>query len=145
MSGWHLEYDIDIGITDRIVYEKIFGVWKISTAESYKQDFKVEVTPLIKKPWAKLCDLSNWKIAYPEVVDIIGEHLVWCREHNMIWSVNIINNPATFRLLHQMFEKGGTKEISQTFRSRPEAVAFLKRQKFLVRSSGSSARPPLGL
>ncbi len=135
MSGWHLEYSIDVNTEHQMVFEKIFGVWRISTAESFVKDYEAEVAPLIKKPWVRLCDLTNWKTAYPEVIDIIGEHLVWCRKHNMIWSVNIINNPVTYGQLQRMFDKGGTKEISRTFRTRTEAEQFLREQGFGIQPS----------
>jgi hypothetical protein len=143
MSGWRFEYSIDADVSNRIVYEKILGVWRVATAENYERDFKEEVSELIKKPWAKFIDLSNWKIGYPEIVDIIGRHLEWCREHNMVWSVNIISNPPTFRQLQQMFSRGGTKEISRTFRTRAEAESFLMNEGFLVRSADGRVRRPL--
>ena len=135
MSGWHLEYSIDVDPEICVVYEKIFGVWRISTAESFVKDYEVEVAPLIKKPWVRLCDLTNWKTAYPEVVDIIGKHLVWCKEHNMIWSINIINNPVTYGQLQRMFDKGGTRKISKTFRTRSEADQFLQEKGLAGKSS----------
>ena len=140
MSGWSLEYSIDVDADNGIVYEKIFGIWKKETAESYKKDFEEEVTPIIDKPWVKLIDLNNWKIGYPEVVDIIGQHLAWCRKHNMVWSVNVINATATYKQLQRMFEKGGTKKMSKTFRNHAEGVAFLRQKGFEVRSSGDTSR-----
>ncbi len=135
MSGWHLEYSIDVDRETRIVYEKIFGVWRVSTAQNFVKDYEVEVATLIKKPWVRLCDLTNWKTSYPEVIDIIGEHLVWCKKHKMVWSVNIINNPVTYGQLQRMFDKGGTREISKTFRTRTEAEHFLREQGFGLRPS----------
>jgi len=132
MAGWHLEYSIDADAENRVVYEKIFGIWKLETARAYVRDFETEVSEVITKPWAKLVDLINWKAGYPEIIDIIGKHLVWCRKHNMIWSVNIIKNPSTFKQLNQMFSKGGTKNISKTFRSREEGEQFLREQGFMV-------------
>ncbi|MCK4302257.1 MAG: hypothetical protein KAW91_05760 [candidate division Zixibacteria bacterium] len=142
MAGWNLEYGIDVDLSNRIVYEKIYGVWRVETAESYKKDFQEEVVDLIKKPWAKLIDLSNWKIGYPEIVEIVGKHLEWCHEHNMVWSVNVINNPPTYRQLHQMFARGGTKSVSKTFRTRVEAEAFLMQEGFTVRSANGLIRRP---
>ena len=132
MSGWHLEYSIDVDQQRRIVYEKIFGVWRVETARAYVEDYEEQVKPLLrsKKPWVRLCDLSNWKTAYPEVIEIIGEHNSWCRRHNLAWSVNIINNPVTYAQLLRMFDKGGTKDISRTFRTRVEAEQFLREQGF---------------
>lgn len=135
MSGWSLEYNIDVDDANHIVYEKVFGVWRVSTAKDFVSDYEEEVAELIQKPWARFCDLSNWKTATPEVIDIIGAHLVWCRKNNLIWSVNIINNPVTYGQLQRMFEKGGTKEISRTFRTRQEGERFLTDQGFRVKKT----------
>ncbi len=138
MSGWHLEYDIDVDEDNRIVYEKIYGIWRIDTAKSYKDDFEREVQGVIDKPWAKLIDLSNWKTAHPEVIEIVGKHLEWCRKHNMQWSVNVINNTVTYGQLLKMFEKGATKEISKTFRTYKEAEEFLTAEGYTLRSEQSN-------
>jgi hypothetical protein len=144
MSGWHLEYTADVDEKSRLVFEKIFGVWRPETARAYHEDFQREVAPLIKQPWAKLCDLSNWKTVHPDVINIIGQHLKWCRQNNMVWSVNVISNPVTYRHLMKMFQKGGTKGISKTFRTRAEADGFLREKGFKVGSaSGGSAAAAL--
>ncbi|MFH1686156.1 MAG: hypothetical protein ABIE70_01385 [bacterium] len=138
MAGWHLEYTADVDEDNRIVYEKIFGVWKPETARSYAEDFKETTADLVKKkePWAKLCDLTNWKTASPEAIEIIGKHLVWCRANNMALSVNIIENPVTFRQLHKMFDRGGTKSMSKTFRTRSEGEAYLREKGYKLASDG---------
>jgi hypothetical protein len=138
MDKWHFEYVLDADVDNAIMYEKIYGVWKIQTAESYNTDYREEAKELVKKPWAKLIDLSNWKTGSPEVIEKIGEHLEWCRKNNMIWSVNIINNPVTFSQLQKMFSRGGTKNISKTFRTREEGERFLKQQGFKVRTSNDA-------
>ncbi len=138
MSGWSLEFDIDVDEANGVVYEKIFGIWRVKTAESYKADFEMEVEPILDRPWVKLVDLSNWKTAESAVIDIVGRHLAWCRNHNMQWSVNVINNPVTYAHLLRMFERGNTKEISRTFRTYPEAEQFLQEQGFTVRSQPSN-------
>ncbi len=121
-----MEYTIEADVDNCIVYEKIYGVWREETARSYSEDFKQEVEPLIKKPWAKLVDLSNWKTASHEVVQIIGDQLAWCREHNMVVSISIIDNPVTYGQLMRMFAKGKTKKMSQTFRTIEEGRKALR-------------------
>jgi len=138
MDKWHFEYVLDADNENGIMYEKIYGVWRIETAEHYNKDYEKEAEKLIQKPWAKLIDLSNWKTGSQEVIEKIGEHLEWCRKNNMVWSVNIISNPVTFSQLHKMFAKGGTKNISKTFRTREEGEKFLKEQGFKVRSSNGA-------
>lgn len=138
MPGWRLEYTNDVDEKNKIVYVKVFGVWKADTAASYKTDIEEAASGLIDEPWAKLVDLTSWKTAVPEAIDIIGRHMQWCRRNNMVWSINIINNPVTYRQLMKMLDKGGTKGISKTFRTRSEAEAFLREQGFKVRSETNS-------
>lgn len=126
MTGWSLEYSFDVDEKNSVIYEKIHGIWKAETALSYHEDFKIEVAPLLKTEWVKVVDLSNWRTSYPEVIEIIGQHLEWCFNNNMIMSLNILNNPSTFRQLHQMFKIGGTKGISHTFRTHEDAKKFLQ-------------------
>ena len=140
MDKWHFEYVLDADVENAVMYEKIYGVWRIETAENYNRDYIEEARDLVKKPWAKLIDLSNWKTGSPEVIEKIGEHLEWCRNNNMIWSINIINNPVTYSQLQKMFSKGGTKKISKTFRTRQEAERFLKQQGFKLRPSNGGGR-----
>lgn len=134
MGGWHLEYLIDVDEENHVVYEKIFGVFRPETAVSYKEDFMEKVAPIIDKPWVKLIDLNNWKSSYPEIIETIGEHLLWCKKNNMVWSVNIINNKVTYGQLMKMFSQGTTREISRTFRNMEDGEKFLKEQGFTINS-----------
>ncbi len=126
MSKWSLEYSFDVDVKSRVIHVKVFGIWKAETARGYARDFQSEVQPLLGKPWAKLVDLSNWKTSYPEVIQIVGDHMEWSRKNDVALSLYVLNNPSTFRQLHQMFSAGGTKEISMTFRSLAEAESYLK-------------------
>ncbi|HOP07209.1 MAG TPA: hypothetical protein PLF13_07960 [candidate division Zixibacteria bacterium] len=134
MAGWHLEYSIDTDVENHVVYEKIFGIWKLDIARAFVRDFESEVAELTGESWAQLIDLTNWKAGYPEIIDIIGRHLAWCRKHKMIWSVNIIRNPSTFKQLTQIISKGGVKGVSKTFRTREEGEQFLRDKGFIVRT-----------
>jgi hypothetical protein len=126
MPGWSLEYSFDVDVQSHVIYEKIYGIWRQSTAESYHDDFVEAVEPLVSAPWAKLVDLSNWKTSFPDMVKVVSRHLRWCSKHNLALSVNVIDNPSTFRQLNEMFTGGETREISHTFRTRAEAERFLR-------------------
>jgi hypothetical protein len=138
MDKWNFEYVLDPDVDNGIMYEKIYGAWRIETAESYSRDYEKEAEQLIKKPWVKLIDLSGWKTGSPEVIARIARHLEWCRNNNMVWSVNIISNPVTYSQLQKMFSKGGTRKMSKTFRTREEGERFLKNEGFKVRSSNGA-------
>ena len=135
MRQWAFEFSFDVDLENGIIYEKIYGSWRQSTAQHYNEEFERETTELIKKPWVKLCDLSNWKTGSPEVIAAIGRHLEWCRAHNFVWPININKNTLTYSQLQKISDRGGTKEISKTFRTREEGEKFLKEQGYKVKSS----------
>ncbi len=135
MPDWQFKYNISVDEKNRIVYAKVFGVWRIDTASSYHEDFKEEAASIISKPWAKLIDLINWKAGTPEVIDKIGEHMDWCMKNNMVVQAYVINNPVRYGQLLKMFDRGGAKSVSKTFRTRAEAVRYLKAEGYRVISS----------
>jgi len=118
-------YTLDVDTDRRLMIEKIYGTWKRETAESYHRDFLETVQPLLGREWAKVINLTNWKSSYPEMVEVIGRHLRWCRDNGMVLSVNIIDNQITRNQLKQMFRIGGTGQISKIVRSQQEADKVL--------------------
>ncbi len=142
MADWNLEYTIDIDEDNAVAYVKVYGQWRAETAERYHTDFKENMKPLLGKPWAKVVDLTNWKTSRNEVTDVIGKHMAWSRQNQVALSIYIINNVSTFRQLNEMFAKGGTKQVSQTFRTHEEAEQFLQENWFDKRPgpSGSPSR-----
>ena len=134
MSDWHFQFNIDIDAKNSIASVKIYGVWREETAREYSEHFKEEVKVLIGKPWARLNDLSNWKTASDEVIEVIGELLQWCIDNNMVHSVYIIDNPITYGQLMRMVSRGKARDITKTFRTRNEAEKYLKEKGFTAES-----------
>lgn len=130
MASWSLEYTIDIDTENAVVYVKIYGQWTAETAQRYHEEFKRDVQPLLDKPWAKLVDLTSWKTSRNEVTNAIGRHMAWLKANNVALSIYVINNVSTFRQLNEMFIKGGTKDISHTFRTWEEGERFLQANWF---------------
>ena len=134
MSTWNFEYSIDVDEKNRMLYVKVYGVWKAETGQSYHDDIIEAAKVLTDKPWSKIIDLTNWKTAYPEVTDIIGKLNIWCRSNNMEWAVYIINNPVGFPQLMRMFDSGAYRDIGRTFRTRGEGEKFLKEKGYKIKS-----------
>ncbi|MEW5795669.1 MAG: hypothetical protein AB1772_04840 [Candidatus Zixiibacteriota bacterium] len=126
MTSWSMEYSIDVDEENAVVYVKVYGQWQADTARQYHEDFKREAAPLLGRPWAKIVDLTNWKTSRNEVTTVIGRHMAWSRENGVALSIYIINNVSTFRQLNEMFVKGGTKKVSQTFRTWEEGEQYLQ-------------------
>ena len=128
MASWRLEYSIDVDVANAVVYIKVHGQWSTEVAEAYHKDFKDDMEPLLGKPWAKIVDLCGWKVSRDEVTSIIGKHMQWSKDNKVALSIYVLNNPAAYRQLNEMFESGGTKKISRTFRTYPEAEDYLKKR-----------------
>jgi len=125
-----MNFTIEADVDRRLISEKIYGIWKKETAIEYHNEFVKTAEPLIKGEWAKLINLGNWKTSYPEVVEIIGDHLHWCKENGMVLSVNVIENPITFNQLRRMFEHGGTADISKVVKTLHEGERLLRENGF---------------
>ena len=126
MSSWSLEFSFRVDTDCAIIFAKVHGLWKADTAKSYHDEFKEEVKPLLGKPWAKLIDLSGWRTSYPDVITIIGKHMLWSTQNGCALSIYVLNNPSTFKQLHQMFSKGRISEVALTFRTLAEAEKYLQ-------------------
>ncbi len=126
MSSFSLSFTIDVDQKRRIVYCKIFGLWKREIADEYREAFRSEVAPLTGAPWAKLVDLTNWRTSYQDVVGVLGKHMRWGVDSGCEMSLYVLNNPSTFRQLNEMFRTGRVTDSSHTFRTFPEAVTYLK-------------------
>ena len=138
MSSWSLEFSFRVDTDCAIIFAKVHGLWKADTAKSYHDEFKEEVKPLLGKPWAKLIDLSGWRTSYPDVITIIGKHMIWSTQNGCALSIYVLNNPSTFKQLHQMFSKGRISEVALTFRTLAEAEKYLKENWHPPQAPGAS-------
>ncbi len=119
-------YNIDVDTEKKLVTAKIYGIWKAETAHDYHRDYTVAAKPLLGNKWAKLTILTNWKSSYPEITNIIGEHMLWSLENGAVISIYVIDNPVTMRQLKQMIDKGAAADITKLFRSLGEAEKYLR-------------------
>jgi len=126
----HMNFNIEIDEERKLVISKIYGIWKEETATVYHAEYIKAVQPLLKDKWAKLTNCCNWKSSYPEIIEVIGEHMRWCHQHGAVYSTYVIDNPVTTRQLNQMIEKSGAADIAKLFRSYAEADKFLKENGF---------------
>ncbi len=138
MSPWSFEFSFDTDVKNRMLYSKIYGIWKIETAHAYVEELKVEAQPLIKTPWSKLIDLSNWKTVHPEVIKVIGTLNQWCRDNKMEWVVYVVNQQVGYGQLMKMFESGRYNDIAKTFRTMREGEDFLISKGYHIRKDSGS-------
>ena len=123
-------FNIDADTDRRVVTAKIYGIWKAETARDYHNEYMETSKPLMGKEWAKLTILTNWKSSYPEIIEIIGEHMHWSMDNGAVLSIYVIDNPVTMRQLKQMIEKSAAKDITKLFRNVHEAEKYLQQKGF---------------
>jgi hypothetical protein len=125
-----LNFTFDVDTGRRVIYTKIYGIWKKETAEEYHKAFIEAVKPLLKNKWAKLVNLTNWKPSYPEMIEVIGEHIRWSHENNAMYSIYVVDNPITKNQLTRMIVRSGYEHACKIFSNIPEAEQFLRENGF---------------
>lgn len=125
-----MHYNIDVDTDRRIVIAKIYGIWKSETAREYIEEYKETVKPLTRGKWSKLNILTNWKSSYPEIIEIIGEHMRWTHEHGAVYTTYVIDNPVTASQLKRMIEHANAAEVAKVFKTYSEADRFLSENGF---------------
>ena len=121
-----MHFNVEVDEERRIATAKIYGIWKPETAMDYHKEYMSTVKPLLKNKWAKLTNLTNWKSSYPEIIEIIGEHMRWCVENKAEYSVYVIDNPTTSSQLKRMIKSGSVGSQSHMFRTLKEADDFFR-------------------
>ncbi len=128
--AFSMNFTIEADEKRKVVFAKIYGIWKKETAEEYHQEFKKVVEPLLSDRWSKLVNLTNWKTSYPEMVAVIGDHIKWSHENNAIYSVYVVDNPVTRNQLKKMISHSGYEEACPIFATMVEGDNFLKENGF---------------
>jgi len=128
--SFSMNFTIEADLERRVVRSKIYGIWKGETAVEYHNEFKKVVQPLLKEKWAKIINLGNWKTSYPEMIDIIGDHIRWCHDNNAVLSIFVVDNPVTTVQLRKMIEKSGYSDFCPIFLTMAEGETLLKQNGF---------------
>ncbi|SYZ74140.1 hypothetical protein TRIP_C60410 [Candidatus Zixiibacteriota bacterium] len=128
--SFSMNFTIDADQERRVIFSKIYGIWKEETAHEYHDEFMKVVQPLLTEKWVKLINLLNWKTSYPEMVAVIGEHINWCHTHNAVYSIYVVDNPITRNQLKRMIAHSDYPEECKIFASVSEADRFLKEKGF---------------
>jgi hypothetical protein len=125
-----MNFTIEADLKRRLIRSKIYGIWKKETATEYHEEFKKVVQPLLGDKWAKIVNLGNWKPSYPEMIDVIGDHIRWCHDNKAVFSIFVVDNPVTTNQLKKMIEKSGYADSCPIFQTLTEAENLLKQNGF---------------
>lgn len=128
--AFSMNFTIEADVDRRVIFAKIYGIWKKETAEEYHREFMKVVEPLLNDKWSKLINLINWKTSYPEMVAVIGDHIKWSHQNDAIFSVYVVDNPVTRNQLKKMITHSGYEKSCMIFDTMAEGENFLKENGF---------------
>ncbi|MFH2036364.1 MAG: hypothetical protein ABIJ45_08175 [Candidatus Zixiibacteriota bacterium] len=123
-------FNIEIDPDRKIIISKIYGIWKKETAIEFREEYNKTAQPLLKGKWAKITNLANWKSSYPEIIEILGEHLHWCHENGAEYTAYAIEDPVTTRQLMALIEKSKVADKVSIFKTFKEADKFLQQKGY---------------
>jgi hypothetical protein len=122
----NLHFNIEVDMERRLVISKIYGIWKRENALAYVAEYKKAATPLLDGKWARLINLCNWKSSYPEIIEIINEHVRWGYNNGAEYLAYVIDNPVLMKTLKKMTKVGKTANPTRMFKTYEEADRFLR-------------------
>lgn len=126
----NFNFTIDPVPERKLLISKIYGIWKKETAEEYHEEYTKVVKPFLNDRWAKLTNLNNWKSSYPEIVDVLANHMKWCLDNGAVYSIYVIDNPVTLTQLSKMVKNGHVSSVTKFFKTYEEADRFLRENGF---------------
>lgn len=123
-----LKGDIQRGI----IYEWNIGYWRSQDIERFQNDYAKNIVPLFKgKPWAKCCDLRDYKTSM--ITEEIKEHVKWCIQNGNTVAVIIVNGLDIYKSVIELQMKIAAKHSGHLVwycTDREEAEQWLRERGF---------------
>jgi hypothetical protein len=123
-------YRLSIVEGARILHEVCIGRWSKEFTVQYVVDIKAALSPLVGRPWGKLCNLDGWLPTEPDATELIIEFLKWSLEQRMMVVAYVISNPAVRLQARRIIETSTVHVISGFFATECEGLAWLQRKGF---------------
>jgi len=111
-----------------ILTEVCVGRWSKEFTVQYVAEIKAALSPLLGRPWGKLCNLDGWLPTEPDATELIIEFLKWSLEQKMMYVAYVISNPALRLQARRIIETSTVNVISGFFATESEGLAWLQRK-----------------
>jgi len=92
-----------IELEEELLISCFFSAWNFEQTKHYQEQVKLAAKPLLKRPWARLVDLSLWEGGGEEVIKPLADLQAWAEQHNC-YEIIFINPPLVPKF---MLEKYG--------------------------------------
>lgn len=60
-----------------------YDAWNLETSLCYCREYYRMAAKLYSRPWACLCDLTNWELLTPDSIEPIIASNMWSKKHNL--------------------------------------------------------------
>lgn len=112
---------------EEILVVKVVGSWNRECAIRFDRAFRTVASDLDSQPWGNVLDMSQWKLATPDIWIEIKETALWLAEHNHRFEAVVINNMLEQHLMVERF-KLTPKLRTAFFNNETQAIDWCKAQ-----------------
>ncbi|EOD01617.1 hypothetical protein [Caldisalinibacter kiritimatiensis] len=128
----HGKYFLKVDLERNLVYEKPIGYWTSEDVKRLHNDYVEKIVPLFNgEEWAKLCDLSAYKVSM--ITEDIQDHVEWGWKNAFTTAATVLDKYDNYRSVIELQMKIAAKDKSfkqEFFYKIENAEKWLKTQGF---------------
>lgn len=111
----------------QILWITVTGAINRRFAEIYRDGIMEAAAPLTEAPWIRVTDIRGWQLGGPEVIPPLHELMLWCEQHELSHSINIVSLPhlQTY-MLNQMMANIPRRSIRHLAEDEGQTLALLR-------------------
>lgn len=123
-------------LSNNILISRIAGAWNQECAQSYVDNFKAKIQPLMHGRWGHLVLLDDWELSVPNVSPIITSLVSWSVDNGLEKSAQVYSQSMIKKheLNKMLIDKSGNYEL-QVFSDIPAALRWLEQFSFSLEKS----------
>lgn len=120
-------------VSNTILIARLAGSWNVECSDSFSEQFKHYVKPLIGKPWGHLVILDEWQLGVPQISTVIYELVTWCIDNGLEKSAQVYSDSMIkqYHLDKMIIDRKGNFE-RQVFRDTGAALQWLNQYGFAI-------------
>ena len=120
------EFDLSY-LQDRIIINRLYGQWNVEGADKVVRQFlDIVQANLAGKDWASLCDMREWELCPPDVMEYFNNSVLEFTKVNLRWQAILPNNRVQKMVVNQYIENTQNGLVACYFHDEEEALEWLR-------------------
>lgn len=120
----------------QILWITVTGAINRRFAETYRDGIMEAAGPLIDSPWIRITDIRGWQLGGPEVIPPLHDLMLWCEQHELSHSINIVSLPhlQTY-MLNQMMANIPRRSVRHLVEDENQTLALIRQLGYAEEAS----------